>query len=59
MHNGKMSTLQALPTILRELKKRGYSFATVDTMARRLSAAKASERAAALRNANPNVRRIE
>lgn len=59
MHNGKMSTLQALPTILRELKKRGYAFATVDTMARRLSAAKAAERAAALRNADPNVRRIE
>jgi peptidoglycan-N-acetylglucosamine deacetylase len=59
MHNGKMSTLQALPTIIRELKKRGYAFATVDTLARRLSAAKAAERAAALRNANPNARRIE
>ncbi len=39
MHNGKESTLQALPTILRELKARGYAFATVDALARRRSAA--------------------
>jgi peptidoglycan/xylan/chitin deacetylase (PgdA/CDA1 family) len=39
MHNGKESTLQALPTILRELKARGYTFATVDALARRRSAA--------------------
>ncbi len=39
MHNGKLSTLQALPTILKELKARGYSFATVETLARRRSAA--------------------
>ena len=39
MHNGKASTLQALPTILRELKARGYAFTTVDTLARRRSAA--------------------
>ena len=40
MHNGKASTLQALPTILRELKARGYTFATVDALARRRSAAR-------------------
>lgn len=39
MHNGKVSTLQALPTILRELKARGYSFTTVEELARRRSAA--------------------
>jgi peptidoglycan/xylan/chitin deacetylase (PgdA/CDA1 family) len=38
MHNGKVSTLQALPTILRELKARGYSFTTVEALARRRSA---------------------
>ncbi|MCW3094475.1 MAG: putative xylanase/chitin deacetylase, partial [Chthonomonadaceae bacterium] len=38
MHNGKVSTLQALPTILRELKKRGYTFMTVDALASRRSA---------------------
>lgn len=38
MHNGKASTLQALPTILRELKARGYTFTTVDALARRRSA---------------------
>ena len=39
MHNGKASTLQALPTILRELKARGYTFATVEALALRRSAA--------------------
>ncbi len=38
MHNGKASTLQALPTILRELKARGYTFATVEALTRRRSA---------------------
>jgi peptidoglycan/xylan/chitin deacetylase (PgdA/CDA1 family) len=38
MHNGKVSTLQALPTILRELKARGYTFATVEALTRRRSA---------------------
>lgn len=36
MHNGKVSTLQALPTIIRALRARGYAFATVDTLERRL-----------------------
>ncbi len=36
MHNGKMSTIQALPTILSELKRRGYKFATVGDLVRRL-----------------------
>ncbi|MCS6775905.1 MAG: polysaccharide deacetylase family protein [Chloroherpetonaceae bacterium] len=57
MHNGKMSTLQALPTVIRELKRRGYGFVTVDTMARRLSAARAAEQAAA-RRAIPVNRRL-
>jgi peptidoglycan-N-acetylglucosamine deacetylase len=46
MHNGKMNTLQALPTIIRELRKRGYTFATMDVLARRLDAAKAAARQA-------------
>ena len=45
MHNGKMSTLQALPTILRELKARGYSFVTVDTLVRRMAVAHTSRNA--------------
>ena len=40
MHNGKVSTLQALPTILRELKKQGYTFVTVDAMVKNLNASK-------------------
>lgn len=47
MHNGKVSTLQALPTILRELKARGYTFATVEALARRRSAAQQAGAAAA------------
>ncbi len=47
MHNGKASTLQALPTILRELKARGYAFATVETLARRRSAAQEAAASAA------------
>ena len=46
MHNGKASTLQALPTILRELKARGYTFATVEALARRRSAAQQAAAAA-------------
>ena len=46
MHNGKVSTLQALPTILRELKARGYTFATVDALAHRRSAAQQAGMAA-------------
>jgi len=59
MHNGKMSTLQALPTVIKELKRRGYSFATVETMYNRLAAAKAAERQAAVAAANTNRRRGE
>ncbi len=44
MHNGKVSTLQALPTIIRALRSRGYSFATIDTLQRRLGSAKAAAR---------------
>jgi peptidoglycan/xylan/chitin deacetylase (PgdA/CDA1 family) len=35
MHNGKVSTLQALPNILHVLRSRGYRFVTVDELARR------------------------
>ena len=35
MHNGKVSTVQALPNILRVLRSRGYRFVTVDELARR------------------------
>lgn len=45
MHNGKVSTLQALPTIIRALRSRGYAFATVDTMQKRLGSARAAARA--------------
>ena len=44
MHNGKVSTLQALPTIIRALRSRGYAFATVDTKERRLGSARAAAR---------------
>jgi len=37
MHNGKVSTLQALPNILHTLRSRGYRFLTVDELARRAS----------------------
>ncbi len=51
MHNGKLSTLQALPTIIRELKRRGYAFATVDALARRLYASRALARQTAVQYA--------
>lgn len=54
MHNGKVSTLQALPTIIKELRRRGYSFATVDALARRYMAAKESARQAARVAATPH-----
>ncbi len=38
MHNGKMSTIQALPTVISELKRRGYKFATVSELERRVKA---------------------
>lgn len=33
MHNGKLSTLQALPTIIKTLRQRGYRFVTVSELA--------------------------
>ncbi len=36
MHNGKVSTLQALPTIIRELRAKGYTFVTVEALARKM-----------------------
>jgi peptidoglycan/xylan/chitin deacetylase (PgdA/CDA1 family) len=39
MHNGKVSTLQALPDILRVLRSRGYRFVTVNELARRSAGA--------------------
>jgi len=57
MHNGKANTLQSLPTILRELKRRGYTFVTMKTLETRLQSAKQSERDA-LRTQNTKKRRI-
>jgi peptidoglycan/xylan/chitin deacetylase (PgdA/CDA1 family) len=59
MHNGKMNTLQALPTIIRELRKRGYTFATVDALARRLDAARAAARQAGQMSESGQPRRTE
>lgn len=47
MHNGTLSTLEALPTIIRGLRARGYSFATVSALAQRLELARAEARRAA------------
>jgi peptidoglycan/xylan/chitin deacetylase (PgdA/CDA1 family) len=58
MHNGKMSTVQALPTIIRVLRSRGYTFLTVEEMARRLASARDSARAARV-NVAPPARRTE
>ena len=57
MHNGKANTLQSLPTILRELKQRGYTLVTMKTLESRLQSAKQSERDA-LRAQNTKKRRI-
>ncbi len=48
MHNGKVSTLQALPTIIKELRARGYSFETVDSLAKHLAAARITAAAAVI-----------
>jgi peptidoglycan/xylan/chitin deacetylase (PgdA/CDA1 family) len=40
LHNGTMTTVQALPTILHTLRARGYSFVTISELARRVAAAK-------------------
>jgi peptidoglycan/xylan/chitin deacetylase (PgdA/CDA1 family) len=58
MHNGKMSTIQALPTIIRTLRAHGYTFATVDMLVRRLAAVRESARAAPI-NTLPPGRRSE
>ncbi len=39
LHNGRMTTVEALPTIIDGLRKRGYSFVTVDQLAARRAAA--------------------
>lgn len=57
MHNGKANTLQSLPTILRELKRQGYTFVTMKTLENRLQSAKQSERDA-LRAQHAKKRRI-
>lgn len=44
MHNGKMSTVQALPTIIHELRRQGYAFATVAELARRLAVSRLEAR---------------
>ena len=49
MHNGKVSTLQALPTIVKELRARGYQFVTVEVLARHLDAARITAAAAGAR----------
>lgn len=53
MHNGTMSTVQALPTIIRTLRARGYTFTTVETLSNRLAAAKEAARSAATANRLP------
>ena len=47
MHNGKLSTLQALPTILRELRAKGYTFVTAALLAKHFNAARVAGRKAA------------
>jgi peptidoglycan/xylan/chitin deacetylase (PgdA/CDA1 family) len=59
MHNGKMSTLQALPTILRELRRRGYAFVTVETLEKRLNAARLAAQNTPRFNASGVPRRAE
>ena len=44
MHNGKLSTLQALPMILRELRAKGYTFVTAAALAKHFNAARSAER---------------
>jgi peptidoglycan/xylan/chitin deacetylase (PgdA/CDA1 family) len=59
MHNGKMNTLQALPTIIRTLRERGYTFATVDALAHRLDVAREANRQASRAAAMGLPRRTE
>jgi len=59
MHNGKMTTIQALPAIIRGLRARGYTFVTIDTLDRRLNAASAATRNAARLAAIANAHRPE
>lgn len=59
MHNGKVSTIEALPTIIHELRKRGYGFVSVSDLAARWSAARASARLAAERAAMANAHRAD
>jgi peptidoglycan/xylan/chitin deacetylase (PgdA/CDA1 family) len=58
MHNGKYSTMEALPTILRVLRKQGYRFVTVSDLAQRLFASR--DKAAILaKSVDSGVRRSE
>ncbi len=56
MHNGRVNTLQALPTILRELRQRGYTFVTMETLEKRLQQARKEEQEA-VRTAGERKRR--
>ena len=59
MHNGKLSTLQALPIILKTLRRRGYSFVTVSTLAQHLRTAKEAQRKSGLAEKLPHKQRGE
>ncbi len=50
LHNGRMTTVEALPKIIRELRRKGYRFVTIDEMA--VAKARKSQ-ALAERSANP------
>ncbi len=59
MHNGKMSTLQALPGIVRELKRQGYRFVTISDLNARLHNAPPQEKAAILSRYSAKKRKGE
>lgn len=56
MHNGRVNTLQALPSILKELKQRGYTFVTMETLEKRLQQVRKEEQES-IRNAGERKRR--
>ena len=59
MHNGKLSTLQALPTILRELRAKGYTFVTATTLGQRWREKKPTEYREAQSREAARLRRAE
>ncbi|MDE2126933.1 MAG: polysaccharide deacetylase family protein [Armatimonadetes bacterium] len=59
LHNGKLSTVEALPRIVSGLRARGYRFVTIAELSRRLQSASPSARALATRAAITNSRRAE